>query len=415
MFLSMTTSDLIRLSFGNLVRTRGRAILTMLGIIIGIASVILMVSIGQAAQNFLLSQVANLGSDLIFISNGRGDDTAGGPPDLIQKQTLTERDYVQLRRQSWIDAVDANVISSDVVTYGPDSMYAQIWGATQDALRIYPSQVEVGRFLLSDDVDSRARVAVIGQNVAKKLFAEQDPIGRLIKMKRQNYRVVGVMEKGGTRFFTKLDDVIYIPFSSALDLYNRNRVNFITLKPLEVSQEVAVEEIRLLLRETHKIDNPNGVLSKDDFRLGTQEEAAASAGVIGQILQILLGSVAAISLVVAGIGIMNIMYVTVTERTAEIGLRKAIGAKQRDILGQFLAEALMLTLVGGAIGVACGLTLSKIAVQIISSFQDGWSFSLPVGGILLAFGVSAAIGVIFGYFPARKAARLHPIEALRYE
>ena len=411
----MTIPDLIRLSYGNLLRTRGRAVLTMLGIIIGITSVILMVSIGQAAQNFLLSQVANLGSDLIFVSNGSGDEADGGPPDLIQKQTLTERDYVELRRQPWVDAVDANSISSDVVTYGPDSMFAQIWGSTEDAIRVYPAEVAEGRFLLRDDVDSRARVAVIGQNVAKKLFAEQSPIGRLIKIKRQNFRVVGVMEKGGTRFFTKLDDVVYLPVSATLDLYNRNRLNFITFKPIGLGQEEVKEETRLLMRDTHKLDNPNGILSKDDFRLGTQEEAAASAGVIGQILQILLGSVAAISLVVAGIGIMNIMYVTVTERTAEIGLRKAIGAKQSDILGQFLAEALMLTLLGGAIGVVLGIGISKLAVEIIGSFQDGWSFTLPFNGILLAFGVSAAIGIIFGYFPARKAAKLHPIEALRYE
>jgi putative ABC transport system permease protein len=411
----MTTIDLVRLSYGNLLRTRGRAVLTMLGIIIGITSVILMVSIGQAAQNFLLSQVANLGSDLIFVSNGSGDEADNGPPDMIQKQTLTERDYVELRRQPWVDAVDANSISSDVVTYGPDSMFAQIWGSTEDAIRVYPAEVAEGRFLLRDDIDSRARVAVIGQNVAKKLFAEQSPIGRLIKIKRQNFRVVGVMEKGGTRFFTKLDDVVYLPVSATLDLYNRNRLNFITFKPMGLGQEEVKEETRLLMRDTHKLDNPNGILSKDDFRLGTQEEAAASAGVIGQILQILLGSVAAISLVVAGIGIMNIMYVTVTERTAEIGLRKAIGAKQSDILGQFLAEALMLTLLGGAIGVVCGIGLSKLTVEIIGSFQDGWSFTLPLNGIFLAFGVSAAIGIVFGYFPARKAAKLHPIEALRYE
>jgi putative ABC transport system permease protein len=410
----MHTRDLVAVSLGNLQRTRGRALLTMLGIIIGIASVILMVAIGQAAQNFLLSQVASLGSDVIMIANGSGD-TKGGPPTLLQKQTLTERDLVQLRRQSWVSAANANVISSDTATFADQSLYAQIWGSTQDEIKIFPATVAKGRFLLQDDVDARSRVIVIGYNVANKLFPNQEPIGKLVRIKHQNFRVVGVMAHGGTRFFTKLDDIIYLPVSSALDLYNRNRLNFISIKPNGISTNQAKQEVMYLLRDTHKIDNPNGDLSKDDFQVRTQEDAARNAGVIGQILQILLGSVAAISLVVAGIGIMNIMYVTVTERTAEIGLRKAVGARRNDVLNQFLAEAVFLTTVGGALGIMLGLLLSVSGISIIARFQDGWSFTFPTNGIILAFTVSAAIGIAFGYFPARKAARLSPIEALRYE
>lgn len=412
----MTFQDLLTVSSGNLQRTRGRAILTMLGIVIGIASVILMVSIGQAAQNFLLAQVAqSVGPDVIMIANGSGDETRGGPPSLVQKQTLTERDLIQLRRQPWAGEVNANSISSDVVTYGPESLYAQVWGSTPDEIRIFPATVKEGRFLLQDDLDSRARVAVIGQNVVNKLFPNESAIGKLIRIKHQNFRVIGVMDKGGTRFFTKLDDIVYLPVSSALDLYNRNRLNFISVKPSGMDANAAKEEIRLLLRDTHKLDNPNGDLSKDDFRLGTQEDAARNIGVIGQILKILLGSVAAISLIVAGIGIMNIMYVTVTERTSEIGLRKAVGAREKDILNQFLAEAVFLTTFGGLIGILSGLGVSLLAIRIISSFQDGWSFSFPLNGIILAFTVSASIGILFGYFPARSAAKLNPIDALRYE
>jgi putative ABC transport system permease protein len=410
----MHVRDLIGVSYGNLNRTRGRAILTMLGIVIGIASVILMVSIGQAAQNFLLSQVASLGSDVVMIANGTGD-TKGGPPSLLQKQTLTERDLVQLRRQPWVAAASAYVISSDVATYADQSLYSQIWGATQDEVKIFPATVAEGRFLLQDDVDSRSRVAVVGYNVANKLFPNQDPLGKLVRIKHENFRVVGVMAHGGTRFFTKLDDIIYIPVSAALDLYNRNRLNFISMKPNGLTTDQAKTEIRFLLRDMHKIDNPNGDLSKDDFIVRSQEDAARNAGIIGQILQILLGSVAAISLVVAGIGIMNIMYVTVTERTAEIGLRKALGARQSDVLNQFLAEAVLLTSIGGLLGILLGLALSITGISIIAHFQDGWSFSFPTFGIILAFTVSAAIGILFGYFPARKAARLNPIEALRYE
>jgi putative ABC transport system permease protein len=223
------------------------------------------------------------------------------------------------------------------------------------------------------------------------------------------------MAVSGTRFFTKLDDQVYVPVTAVLDQYNREHINFISITAKQLSVDATKERVRLALRDTHNLDNPQGELAKDDFRVASQEDAARSAAVIGTVLQTLLGSIAAISLVVGGIGIMNIMFVTVTERTQEIGLRKALGAKRRDVLGQFLAEALMLTILGGAIGVGFGLLLSVIAIQIINSFQEGWRFVFPMNGVILAFTVSAAIGVVFGYYPARKAARLNPIESLRYE
>jgi putative ABC transport system permease protein len=192
-------------------------------------------------------------------------------------------------------------------------------------------------------------------------------------------------------------------------------VSFISVTTKNISVEGAKERIREVLRESHKLDNSKGDLSKDDFKVASQEDAAKSAALIGTILQTLLGSIAAISLVVGGIGIMNIMFVTVTERTQEIGLRKALGATRRDVLGQFLVESLVLTVLGGAIGVVSGLILSFLAIQIIGYYQEGWMFVFPMNGVILAFTVSAGIGVIFGYTPARKAAGLNPIEALRYE
>jgi putative ABC transport system permease protein len=223
------------------------------------------------------------------------------------------------------------------------------------------------------------------------------------------------MEVGGTRFFTKLDDQVYVPVTTAMDQYHRERVSFISVTTKNISVEGAKERIREVLRESHKLDNSKGDLSKDDFKVASQEDAAKSAALIGTILQTLLGSIAAISLVVGGIGIMNIMFVTVTERTQEIGLRKALGATRRDVLGQFLVESLVLTVLGGAIGVVSGLILSFLAIQIIGYYQEGWMFVFPMNGVILAFTVSAGIGVIFGYTPARKAAGLNPIEALRYE
>ncbi len=412
----MRFRDLLHVSLGNILRTRGRALLTTLGIVIGIASVILMVAIGEAAEKYLLSQVASFGPDVLFVANGSGADEQRGPPNLLQKQSLTERDYRELHRKPWVRHANATVILSDIVTYESETLFGQIYGSTPDEIAIFPSGVLHGRFLLEEDIDAESRVVVLGLEVARRLFGDPDEaVGKLIKIKRQNYRVVGVMQKAGTRFFTKLDDVLYVPFTTAMRQYNRNRLNFISVLPEGISPARAKEEIRLVLRDTHRLDNPTGDLAKDDFQVNSQEDAARNANTIGQILQILLGSVAAISLVVGGIGIMNIMYVTVTERTSEIGLRKSIGARQRDVLGQFLAEAVVLTVVGGILGILFGVACSALAIQIISRFQDGWSFVMPWNGMMVAFGVSAAIGIVFGFFPARKAARLNPIEALRYE
>ncbi len=411
----MTLPDIFSLSLKSLLRTKGRAVLTMLGIIIGIASVILTLAIGQAAESFLLSQVASFGSNLIFVANGKGDDDRGGPPEASVKQTLTIQDFEQLRREPWVEYVNGASIANDVVSANGVNVFAPISGTTEDETRIFKSVVAKGRFVTDEDVASRSRVIVLGATVAKKLFSENDPLGKSVKLGRRTYRVVGVMAVGGTRFFTKLDDQVYVPVTAVLEQYNRERINFISLTPKGLSVNAAKERTRLVLRDTHNLDNPQGILSKDDFQVASQEDAARSAAMIGTVLQTLLGSIAAISLVVGGIGIMNIMFVTVTERTQEIGLRKALGATRRDVLGQFLMEALMLTLVGGAIGVVFGLALSVIAIQIINQFQEGWAFVFPLNGVILAFSVSAFIGLVFGYYPARRAATLNPIESLRYE
>lgn len=410
----MKLRDLISISMKSLVRNKARAVLTMLGIVIGIGSVILMLSIGKAAENFLLSQVASFGPDVVTIANGSGDQGGGGPSPL-NKLTLTYKDYRELKRQSWVESALGTIVSSAVVSYGPENMNVSVWGSTPGELEIYKGTVADGRFLLDDDVDGRTKVAVIGANVARQLFGDDSAVGKVIKVRRVNYRVVGVMDKAGSRFFTKLDDLVYIPLTSAMDLYNKDRMNFLSIKPRDMSPDEAKEEIRYLLRDTHKLDNPNGELSKDDFQVGTQEDAQKNAGTIGQVLSILLGSIAAISLVVGGIGIMNIMYVTVTERTSEIGLRKALGAKSGDVLGQFLAEAIAVTSVGGVVGIVFGVALSWLTIQILNSFQPGWTFMLSFESIILAFSVSAVIGIVFGFNPARRASKLSPIEALRYE
>ena len=413
----MKIGDSFGIALKSLLRTKNRTALTMLGIVIGIASVILMLSIGRSASSFLLSQVASFGSDLVIVTNGRGDVRRGDPASQqLEKQTLTLKDYETLKSQSWVRAVNTNLISQDTISYGNESKITSVYGSAPGEIDLFTSEVEDGNFISDTQVDSRARVVVLGNGLAKKLYGETDPIGQSLKIGKRTFRVIGVMRAGGTRFFTDLDQIAYIPVTAAMDLYNRDRMNFIMFKAQEgITLKEAQQRLRLLFRDTHKLDNPEADLAKDDFRVLSQEDAARNAGIIGNILQVLLGSIAGISLVVGGIGIMNIMYVTVTERTAEIGLRKSLGANPEDILQQFLIEALILTLLGGIIGILTGILFTYLGIVAISNFQSGWLFVVPIDGIFLAVGVSTVIGISFGYFPARKAASLNPIEALQYE
>lgn len=413
----MKFTDTINVAAKSLLRTRSRAVLTMLGIVIGIASVILMLSIGRSAEGFLLSQIAAFGSDLVIVTNGRGDIGRGDPAtQQLEKQTLTLRDYRRIGEQSWVRAANPNLISQDTIGYGSESVITSVYGAGPGEIEVSTSEVARGSFLSDAHLDSRSRVVVLGNGIASKLFGETDPIGKSVKISKRNFRVIGVMEQGGTRFFTDLDQIAYIPVTSAMDLYNRERLNFIMFKPVEgITVADAQNRVRLLFRDTHNLDNPEGDLAKDDFQVLSQEDAVRNAGVVSTILQILLASIASISLIVGGIGIMNIMYVTVTERTAEIGLRKSLGAQPEDIRNQFLIEAILLTGAGGVIGILSGMLFTYIGISAIAAYQEGWSFVLPIDGIILAVSVSAAIGIVFGYFPARKASQLDPIEALRYE
>lgn len=412
----MLLRDVLKISLASLTRNKSRAALTMLGIIIGIASVILMMSVGKAAEGFIMSQVASFGSDMLIIRSGSGDGKqSSGPPTSVVKQTLTVKDYKRLKQQGWVRLASANLFNNLNVEYLSESIRSQIAGAAETGLAMYNAEVDRGNFFSLEDVDARANVVVLGMDLAKDLFGEEDPLGKTIKISKRSYKVIGVLKPAGTRFFTNLDRQAYIPYTTMMEEFNMERIQFINVKTGSVATNEAKERIRVILRELHRIDNPTGDLSKDDFFIGSQEDTAERAGAIGTILAVLLSSIAAISLIVGGVGIMNIMYVTVTERTREIGLRKAIGALYRDILRQFLYEALLLSVFAGILGVASGVGISWLGLKALASYQQGWAFSMPWSGIGMGFGVSVAIGIIFGYFPARKAAKLNPIEALRYE
>lgn len=384
--------------------------LTMLGIVIGILSVILVLSIGEAAQRYIIDQIAVFGSDLVQIANGPKEPQAGSTPTAFVKQTLTFKDYQALRRTPWVKQVVAGVTLNDVARINGEDVSVSIAGTAPDELVIYGTRIKQGQFFTEGELDGRARVAVLGFDVARNAFGQEDPIGKTISLNKQLFRIIGVMEEAGTKSFQDLDKRVYVPVSAAMDVYNRRFVQGISLKT-DLALSDAIRRTEDFMRERHNVSDPKD----DDFHIQTQDDAIRNTQQITGILQILLASIAAISLVVGGIGIMNIMYVTVTERIREIGLRKSIGAKRADILGQFLVEAVMLTTLGGCIGILLGIGLTWLAIQIISSFQSGWTFCVSGSGVVLGLTVSTVIGIVFGFAPARRAAALSPIEALRQE
>jgi putative ABC transport system permease protein len=410
----MKLNDLVSASFDSIRRNTSRSLLTVLGIVIGIAAVILMLSIGQGAQGYVLSQVADLGSDQIFISAGPGD-TASGPPSAFIEQTLTFDDVKTLRRRGDFPFVSATLITNASVSTGDSSQFIDIAGVDEDQLSVFPATMQSGRYVTNDDVDSYANVAVLGFQTAKDFFGDQDPVGERITVKNVNLRVIGVLSEQGSRFFSNLDKRVYVPVTTvAREIAGVDYVNYITVK-VSGDIEDAKDEIRYIMRDAHKIDNANGDLSKDDFNVSTQGDAVATISSVGLALTVLLAAIAAISLIVGGIGIMNIMLVSVTERTREIGLRKAIGATEQDILNQFLAEAVILTIGGGLLGVCIGVSGSLAIGFALTQFVDGWAIVIPPSAVFLAFAVSSIVGLVFGIYPAKRAAKLDPIEALRYE
>ncbi len=409
----MRINDLIITSSESLRRNTSRSLLTILGIIIGIAAVIVMLSIGQGAQGYVLNQVASLGSDVLYIQPGSGS-SEGGPPSPFTQQTINLTDAEALKKRGPFSVVSALLITSAAVS-AQESTFTDIAGTDEYQLVISPAELLSGRFIDAEDVSSHARVAVLGSDIARDLFGDQSPIGERITIKNLPVRVIGVLTPQGSKFFSNLDKRVYLPVTTTQrELLNVDYVSYLSAKAT-VDIEVAKDEARAILRDTHALDNPNEDLAKDDFKVSSQADAVNTIAGVGFALTLLLASIAAISLLVGGIGIMNMMLVSVTERTREIGLRKAIGGTEKNILGQFLLEAVMLTLTGGVLGVVSGVIVSFLASLLLGAFVEGWAFVIPPSAVISAFVVATVVGIAFGYYPAKRAAKLDPIEALRYE
>jgi len=406
MRLLATLSMAIRALRRNLLRT----LLTMLGIIIGVGAVIAMVSIGNGAKAQVEAQIASLGQNVIMILSGQV--TRGGfSMGFGSAPTLTKGDYEALRNEAHsIQGVSPEVRSFVQIAAGNQNLNTQVFGVGEDYLEIRAWPLRSEDNFTETDVRNAAKVAVIGQTTATTLFGDSDPVGQVVRIKNAPFTIVGALApKGMAMMGNDQDDIILVPYTSAMvRLTGATTFRSFLVQAAAGSGQLArtQEEIVELLRQRHRI----GPDRDDDFMVRTQEEIAAMATSTSRIMTVLLGAIAGVSLLVGGIGIMNIMLVSVTERTREIGLRLAVGARSRDILWQFLIEAVVLSVAGGLLGIGLGVGGARAV-----SANFGWTTLVSAQSIVLAFAFSAAIGVFFGFYPARQASRLDPIEALHYE
>ncbi len=407
----MKTQDLLQETYFALSANKARSGLTILGIVIGIGSVIAMVSIGQGAQGSIEASIQSIGSNLVLVmpgaQRGAGVQISAGRGSA---QTLTQEDADAIQQEVILAKAVAPEISRRYqITAKGKNTNTQVVGTVASYINVRNIQIDSGSFISDQNIKSLSKVAVIGPTTRDDLFGVgANPIGQSIRINKVDFKVIGLTKtKGGTGFGSQ-DDIVFIPLATAQRFLAGD--NYVTTISVEAGDQNSMatiqQEITNLLLQRHNISNPQMA----DFQIMNQADIVASASSITNTLTMLLASIAGISLIVGGIGIMNMMLTTVTERTREIGLRKSIGAKKRDISKQFLAESVMLTFLGGVIGVILGWIVS-IAV---SKFA-GIATSISLQSVFLAFGVSAAIGIIFGYYPARRAAGLNPIEALRYE
>jgi len=412
----MKIANSLTTAFMGLKTNKTRSILTILGIVIGITAIILIVSLGKGAQNLILSQIQGLGSKTLVVIPGREPK---GPSDAAQifSDSLKEKDYNELQKKSNVPTLSGImpiVFGGANASYQSETYRLTLFGASEIVGEMFDLHTQAGEFFTQEEIKGLSNGVVIGSKVKEELFGDSDAVGQKIKMKDKSFRVIGVLPKKGQASFFNFDETAIIPYTTAqkyifgIHYFHR----FIIEADSDKNIAQTVRDVQITLRNLHEITDPE----KDDFFVQTQADLVLRLGIITSALTLFLVSVAAISLLVGGIGIMNIMLVSVTERTREIGLRKALGATERDILTQFLFESITLTGIGGLAGIALGATLSFIISLIIKSVSTfGWEFSFPLSAALLGFFVSASIGLIFGIYPARKAARKHPIDALRYE
>lgn len=407
----MNYSNLFKIAMRAIAANKLRSFLTMLGIIIGVASVIAMMAIGQGSKKSIQANIAEMGSNMIMIRPGQDKGPGGAQQDASDMQTLKLKDYEALKEQAkYLSAISPSVNSSGQFINGNNNTPSTIYGISPDYMQIRQQKVKDGEMFTDEEVRSSAKVCVIGKTVADNLFTNgEDPVGKVIRFNKIPFRVVGVLEsKGYNSFGMDQDDVVLAPYTTVM-----KRILSVTyLQGINASAvtedmtDLAIEDITSILRENHKLK----VSDDDNFTIRSQQEMAEMMNSTSDTMTVLLLVVACISLVVGGIGIMNIMYVSVTERTKEIGLRMSVGARGIDILNQFLIESVLLSVTGGLIGVIVGIG-AAVGINVFAH----WPIQIQPWSVLLSFAVCSVTGIFFGWYPAKKAASLDPIEAIRYE
>ena len=412
----MNGTNLFKIALRALANNKLRAFLTMLGIIIGVASVIAMLAIGQGSKKSIQQQISEMGSNMIMIHPG-ADMRGGVRQDASSMETLKQTDYDAIKDEcNYISAISPSVSSNGQWINGNNNTQSSIYGVNQDYLTIRQLKIADGEMFTDSDIKTAAKVCVLGQTVVDYLFPDgSDPIGRVVRFNSIPFRVIGVLKKKGYNSMgMDQDDLVLAPYTTVMKrILAQTYLSEIVCSAItEEASEPAQDQITQILRRTHKLKDATDTTEgdDDDFNIRSQEEISSMMNSTMSTITILLGSVAGISLIVGGIGIMNIMYVSVTERTREIGLRMSVGARGIDILNQFLIEAILLSVTGGIIGVILGVSISVSLQQFahVATQIEPWS-------IIMSFAVCTFTGVFFGWYPAKKAARLDPIEAIRYE
>ena len=412
----MNYKNLFKIAIRAIAANKMRSFLTALGIIIGIAAVITMLAIGQGSKASIKANIAEMGSNMIMIHPG-ADMKGGVRQDASSMETLKQTDYQTIKDEcNYISAISPMVSSSGQWINGNNNTQSSIYGVNQDYLTIRQLKVADGEMFTDTDIKAAAKVCILGQTVVDYLFPDgSDPVGRVVRFNSIPFRVIGVLQKKGYNSMgMDQDDLVLAPYTTVMKrILAQTYLSEIVCSAItEDASEPAQTQITEILRRTHKLKNATDTqeADEDDFSIRSQEEISSMMNSTMSTITILLGSVAGISLIVGGIGIMNIMYVSVTERTREIGLRMSVGARGIDILNQFLIEAIMLSVTGGILGVIIGVG-SSYAIKLIAH----WPIYIQPWSIIMSFAVCTFTGVFFGWYPAKKAAQLDPIEALRYE
>jgi ABC-type antimicrobial peptide transport system permease subunit len=403
----------------NLRKNRSRTVLSLLGVVIGITSVIVVLSAGNAIENFIIDEIESFGSGTIEVEVKTPSTSQASAENAFSMlggaaiTTMTLDDADEIGKHPNISQYYGGVLGQEAISYSSELTKAFLFGVSADFINIDQTEVVSGRFFTKEEDNSLAKLAVLGPKLADKLFGQTDPVDNFVKLGKERFKVIGVTEERGATFGFDWDNMAIVPVQTLQKrILGIDYISFIFAQMIDTELgDQTVADMEWIMRDAHEIDDPD----KDDFAVVSMEQAAEMMDVVVNGIQILLILLGSISLVVGGVGIMNIMYVSVTERTYEIGLRKAVGAKSSVIMWQFLWESVIITLIGGIIGIILGILLSVLISVGANSQGYNWDFSVSYFGMFLATLMSIVVGLVFGLYPAKKAAGLDPIEALRHE